>query len=486
VCVPNSARSAGRIASLVLIAVLLVYAVQLATARPADAAAKGIVDHRLEYEGAIDLTPVPAYAEAMGPSGLNAKWTRVFVYWDQLQPKAPWHDGYQGYDPAYLHELDTVVQALRGQGLTVILTAGDPPVWASDTKYKKYWAKNQKTSVVRMRDARVTSAFRGFAKFLAEHYAAFGVKHFEVWNEPNLRLIPQVVGKKIVGPEVYRQMLVAFSKGARAGNRSVVVIAGATSRFGSPGTSTGSTSPQWFAKYLKSKGARKWFNAYSHHPYSTRNSPPQPSAKPRRPDISVTLGNLSVLLKIFPRTDFYLTEYCYSTSKYDAFVLAVSEANQARYLRQAYALLAKRAYRRVKALLWFLVRDWQTRPGDPTSLGVYTGLVDSSGERKPAWWAFIGGNSLSIAAPATAVAGAPFDITGVLTTRRGPEAGTTVVLQRRSLTGKTWRTVSGATATTAEDGAYAISGVTQTTAMRYRVIWDGVVESRRITVPMAK
>jgi hypothetical protein len=61
-----------------------------------------------------------------------------------------------------------------------------------------------------------------------------------------------------------------------------------------------------------------------------------------------------------------------------------------------------------------------------------------------------------------------------------------VVLQRRSLTGKTWRTVSGATATTAEDGAYAISGVTQTTAMRYRVIWDGVVESRRITVPMAK
>ena len=470
---------------------LLVIAVQLAAARTAHAADKGIVDHRLEYEGGIDLGPVPAYAEAMGPSGLDARWTRVFVYWDQLEPKAPWDDGYEGYDPAYLHELDTVVQALRGQGLKVILTAGDPPVWASDAKYKKYWAKNQKTSVVRMRDKRVTTAFRAFAGFLTARYAAFGVKHFEVWNEPNLRLIPQIVGKKkrkkIVGPEVYRQMLVAFSKGARAASKNVVVIAGATSRFGSPGTSTSSTSPQWFAKYLKSKRARKWFDAYSHHPYSTRQSAPQPSAKPRRPDISVTLGNLSVLLKIFPRTDFYLTEYCYSTSKYDAFVLAVSKPNQARYLRQAYALLAKPAYRRVKALLWFLVRDWQSRPGDPTSVGVYTGLVDSSGERKPSWWAFIGGNSLSIAAaPSPVVAGATFDITGVLTARRGPEPGATVRLQRRSLTGKKWRTVSGAWATTDETGAYTISGVTQTSAKRYRVVWDGVVESRRITVKLAK
>jgi len=479
--------SAGMGSALVLFA-LAVYLFLSAVAAPAGAAARGIVDHRLEYHGGIALAPVTSYAAEMGPAGLNAKWTRILVYWDSLYPVAPWQSGYEGPDQTYLNELDTVVQALRDQGMTVILTGSDPPAWARDTRYKKYWHKNPTTAVVRVGDARVLSAFRGFARFIAEHYAPMGVRHFEVWNEPNLRLIPQIVGKKIIGPEVYRKMLVQFSKGAHAGNRSAVVIAGATSRMGSPGTSTGSTSPQWFAKYLKRRSAARWFDGYSHHPYSTRMSPPAPSAMPRRPDISVTLGNLPVLLRLFSNKPFYLTEFCYSTDpKRDAFVLAVSKADQARYMRQAYALFSKRAYRQVKVMLWFLVRDWQAQPSDPDSLGVYTGVIDTNERRKPSWYAFAGGNKLTIdEAPASSAAGAAFDMTGVLTTRQGPEAGITVKLQRRGLSATKWRTVSGATATTDADGAYRIQGIKQTLAQRYRVIWDGVRESRQITVALAK
>ena len=363
-------RGRARFAAFASVVVLIVLAAQWAGAQAAQAAAaNGLVDHRLEYHGGIDLGPVASYAAEMGPSQLDAEWTRVFVFWDQLEPDAPWHDDYQGYDATYLHELDTVVGALRDQGLRVILTGSDPPGWARDTRYKSYWAKNPTTAVVRTRDARVLSAFQGFASFIAERYAPVGVKHFEVWNEPNLRLIPQIVGREVVGPEVYRKMLVAFSKGAHAGNRDAVVIAGATSRMGSPGTSTGSTSPQWFATYLKRRGAERWFDAYSHHPYTTRTSAPAPGAIPRRPDISVTLGNLPVLLKVFPTKPFYLTEYCYSTSPNDAFVLAVSKADQARYLRQAYALLGKPAYRQVKALLWFLVEGLAVRSGQPHECG---------------------------------------------------------------------------------------------------------------------
>ena len=209
---------------------------------------------------------------------------------------------------------------------------------------------------------------------------------------------------------------------------------------------------------------------------------------PRRPDISVTLGNLPVLLKLFPNKPFYLTEFCYSTdARRDAFVLAVSEADQARYLRQAYALLGKRAYRQVKVMLWFLVRDWQADPSDPDSLGVYTGVVDTEDRRKPSWYAFAGGNKVTIDEPPTLpAAGAPFQLTGVLTTREGPGQDITVKLQRRSLSSTNWRTVSGATATTGADGVYRIQGVTQTSAQRYRVIWDGVVESPQITVGLAK
>jgi hypothetical protein len=214
-------------------------------------------------------------------------------------------------------------------------------------------------------------------------------------------------------------------------------------------------------------------------------SDPSPSAKPRRPDISVTLGNLPVLLKLFPTKDFYLTEYCYSTSKNDAFVLNVSKADQARYLREAYALVNTSAYRQVKTLLWFLVQDWQTDPGNPESLGVYTGLVEPDGQRKPSWWAFAGGNALAVSAPASVAAGASFDITGTLTTKEGAGAGISVRLQRRSGASDPWDAVQEAQKTLA-DGTYGFTGVKQSSSMQYRVIWDGVCESSQTTVGMAQ
>ncbi|HEY5168090.1 MAG TPA: cellulase family glycosylhydrolase, partial [Thermoleophilia bacterium] len=413
----------------------------------------------------------------------GAKWTRILAYWDQLQPKAPGVKDpgdldRDGFNDAYVHELDTVVGALRAQHISVILTGAGPPSWARDTAYKKYWTKNQGAAVVRIGDAKVLAAFQKYAKFLAGHFKAFGVVHFEVWNEPNLRLIPQIVGKKVVGPEVYRKMLVAFSKAAHKANPRAVVIAGATSRTGSPGTSPGSTSPQWFAKYLKAHDATRWFNAYSHHPYNTLRSSPQPGAPPRRPDISVTLGNISVLLKLFPTKPFYLTEYCYSTTtgSNDAFVMTVSQEDQARYLRQAYELAGR--YKQIKALLWFLVKDWQSNPQNPSSVGVFTGLVDQSDRRKPAWYAFIGGNTITATPSDSSVAaGAPFTVSGVLTTKDVPGADLPVLLQRRSLAGGTWSTVATQPATkTDAAGAYSFS-VSQTTGRQYRVIWDGVCES---------
>jgi hypothetical protein len=456
---------------------------------PPDASAvcaRGVVDNRLEYHGGIGLGPVDSYAEQMGPAYLGAKWTRVLAYWDQLQPSAPGvHDpgdlDGDGFNDAYVHELDTVVSALRAQGISVILTGSDVPTWARDTAYQQYWTKNSTTAVVRVGDPTVMAAFQKYAQFLASHFKKFGVRHFEVWNEPNLRLLPQVVGKKVVGPEVYRKLLVAFSKAAHAANPRAVVIAGATSRMGSPGNSSGSTSPQWFARYLKAHGATKWFDAYSHHPYSTRKSAPQPGAIPRRPDISVTLGNLPVLLKIFPTKPFYLTEYCYSTGSNDAFVVSVSKADQARYLRQAYALASR--YKQVKALLWFLVKDWQPAGQTGSTVGVFTGLVDQFDQRKPSWYAFAGDNTLTATGPSSVAAGAPFAVSGVLTTKEGPGADVSVLLQRRTLAGGAWSTVTTPTTKTDAAGAYSFD-VTQTAGWKYRVVWDGVCESAPLSVAM--
>ena len=457
---------------------------------PASAAcARGIVDNRLEFSNQVDLPSVPGLVDAMGPSGLNATWTRVLVRWSYLQPKAPGvayagdadHDG---YDDHYLTELDTVVKAFQDQGIKVILTGSDVPKWAANPKYIR---KGRYTNAVPLvGSTKVIKAFQQFGHFLVQHFKQYDVHHFEVWNEPNLAtgIWPQTIRKKHIGPDAYLKMLKAFWTGAKKADRHSVVIGGATSRFGSPGNDDGSTSPQWFAKYLKDHGAARWFDAYSHHPYTKRGSNPVPSVPPKEAGKAVTLGNISVLLKLFPTKPFYLTEFCYSTvqpPQRDAFVVAVSRADQARYLRQAYDLASR--YKQIKVMLWFLVKDWQS--GTDPDLGVFTGLVDQSDQRKPAWYAFVGGNKLTAAA--SAASGSTFTVSGTLTTRDVPDAmdvpgaGFPVLLQRRSLAGGKWSTVTTPAATTDAGGAYSFS-VTQTAGSQYRVVWDGVCESAPLSV----
>jgi hypothetical protein len=445
------------------------------------AAERGVVDHRLEYSNRVQLVDIPVFADELDATG--AQWSRVLVRWNYLQPQATrgW-DGDEngdGYDDHYVAELKAVVQALHDRGIRVVLTGNDIPKWAANPKYCK--GKFLTSAVIRSGNAKVMAEFQRFGKFCAGEFLEWGVKHFEVWNEPNLAsgIYPQIVNKTAIGPAAYVKMLKAFYTGAKKVNRSAVVMAGGTSRFGSNGTHDASTSPQWFARYLKSHGASKWFNAYSHHPYTKIGSDPSPSAPPRQPKKAVTLGNIDVLLKIFPTKPFYLTEFCYSTagSGEDLFCVVVSEADQARYLRQAWAFVAK--YKQIKVMLWFLVRDYVKDPVQ--RIGVFTGLTDNSGQRKPSWYAFVQGNTLTATAPESAAAGEAFTVAGALTTRDGPGSAIGVRLQRRSLSGGAWSTVATPQATTDESGAYAFS-VTQAAGQQYRVVWDGVCESAPVKV----
>jgi hypothetical protein len=111
-----------------------------------------------------------------------------------------------------------------------------------------------------------------------------------------------------------------------------------------------------------------------------------PGALPNDTSTTVTLANLGALLRIFPTKPFYLTEYGYNTRRsLDFGGFAVTESEQARYLRQAYALAG--SHKQVKALFWFLITDTQPAVG-PADGGVYTGLRRADGSKKPSWHAF--------------------------------------------------------------------------------------------------
>lgn len=180
-------------------------------------------------------------------------------------------------------------------------------------------------------------------------------------------------------------MLRAFSQGVRRADAGVLVVGPATASFGRGDRFA--TSPRRFAGYLADHGAAALLDVYSHHAYTPGGSAHRaPGATPDRPETTVTLGNLDALLTLFPDRPFYVTEFGYSTRPSIAFGwFSVSEALQARYLRQAYAVAGR--YPQVELLVWYLVVD-QTLPGLPADTGVYTGLRRADGTRKPSWRAY--------------------------------------------------------------------------------------------------
>ncbi len=445
---------------------------------PASAAEKGVIDHRLEWAGGVDLKSVPDLVAEIGPGRLGARWTRISVFWNRLQPEAPGTgpsaedvDG-DGYADDYVKELDTVIADLHAAGISIIMTSFDVPRWASD---RRYWPGGVYDPDVAMRidDATVRAAFATYARFLANRYAG-SVHHFEVWNEPNLGsgIFPQWRGKKAVGPLVYLKMLKAFSTAVRNVVPRPTVIAGATAPRGS--NNEYGTSPQVFAKYLSDHDASRWFDAYSHHPYTPKGSRnASPSLPPNKPGSCVTLYNLPDLMRVFPGKPFYLTEYGYDTQYSDVCGLLVSHADQARYLREAYARVAR--WRQVKALLWYLVSDYFPNPADPGH-ALYLGLIESDGvTRKPSWYAFAGSNRIALSTPPRVAARAAFTVSGTLTTKLGMLEGIKVTLQIRPASGGPWRVRR--TTTTLPDGTFMFT-VRQESSASYRVIWDGVRESR--------
>ena len=98
------------------------------------------------------------------------------------------------------------------------------------------------------------------------------------------------------------------------------------------------------------------FDAYSHHPYTVGGtSSIAPEDMPHYPNLTVSLGNISTLLKIFPTKPFYITEYGYYTEYRIAMGIYVNQVTQALFLPRAYNFVAR--YPQIKALIWYPYQD---------------------------------------------------------------------------------------------------------------------------------
>jgi polysaccharide biosynthesis protein PslG len=315
---------------------------------------------------------------------LHVQVVRMDLRWSLAEPSAAGQ-----YDMTYLGNLKAAAVAARQAGMRVMIDVFGVPTWASDQTYwiappagyKKGYQDFYPVAAGHLKDWQATAAYLA-------HTFKGKVSWWECWNEPNmwLYMYPQTkAGEPMFAAEEYVKLLKRFSTAVHGADPAAKVLGGVTAPFGADNQLR--TSPQTFLSNLKVLGAAKWWDGVSHHPYTPAGVMPMPKplARPQFPQLTVTLGNIQTLLKMFPSEPFYLTEYGYPTQASMAWGSAyVTDAQQAAYLTTAYRDAA--GLEQVKLLSWFLWKDIDAGADNPGS--AYFGLRRADGTKKPSWSAY--------------------------------------------------------------------------------------------------
>ncbi len=408
---------------------------------------------------------------------LGADVVRINLAWSVAEPR-------RGvYNADYLARAAAAVGAIRARGMRAIVLVYHTPRWASD---RSLWARpvtGDRAGVYHSYYPPAVAALDEFGAF-AQHLSTVlegQVLGYSCWVEPNLwtYLYPQRTSSdSAFAAHRYTRMLKAFSQGVRAGDPTAQVIAGETSPTGD--NTRLRTSPRRFALQMRLAGAAEHFDVFAHHPYPVAgNKRIAPAAMPRNPSHTVWLANLGSLLGVFPDKPFYLTEFAYATAPSHLFGVWVSDAQQAAYLNAAFRVASR--YDRVQLLLWFPRKDHAAGASYRDPWGNFSGLRTLRGVRKRAYYAYAGGNQLTLKAPPSVRRGATLTLRGRLTSERmGALAGKSLnVVARRP--GRSWVLVTRAR--TRSDGSYVVR-VRPRGSATWKVSWSGVVASPTDWVPV--
>jgi hypothetical protein len=318
-------------------------------------------------------------------SELRPQVLRLNLNWHEVAPVRP-ADPANPMDPAYIWGIyDQAIVRANAIGAEVLLHVIGTPAWANGGKEWRYAPTNM--ADLRLFTLAATRRYSG--RPLADGRVLPAVWRWAAWNEPNLSTFLKPTWARVSGrlvpvaartyARICNTVWKAVHDAAREAVRPVQVACGVTSPYGKGGTSI---SPIRFIRELKRAKAR--FDVYAHHPYS-RNNVTSPTTIPRGRANQVSLGNIkdlfAELTRLYgKRKKLWITEYGYQTNPPDP--AGVSLARQAQWMRLAHTIA--RRHPRIELFLWFLVQD----EADVTKW--QTGLVDSAGVRKPAFFTFQG------------------------------------------------------------------------------------------------
>jgi len=288
-----------------------------------------------------------ADVDTMAATG--ARWVRLGARWDVIEERPGEYDW---------STLDAVMGAAVDHGMSVLGIAGGPPAWQA--------APGCRSTNCAPRDP---AAYARFIATAAARYAPLGVRHWEVWNEPNLAEF----WSPRPDPAAYARLQRLAYTEIKAAVPTAVVLSGGLAPAGDGG---GDFEPLQFMQEVYRHGAQGYFDAVAVHPYAFPYRPLRAAAynaflKVRAlHEIMAAHGDGSKLI--------WGTEVGAPTRG----PRGVGEVGQASWLSDYYTAWNGWAF--TGPLLWYELRDAGPDRADIESFG----LLRADRTPKPAWTAW--------------------------------------------------------------------------------------------------
>lgn len=339
-------------------------------------------------------------------AGAGSSIVRINVGWRGIAPAAP-QPSFEPSNPASpgyrWSALDAAVREAVAHGLQVMFTVTGAPAWAE--------GGSRPAGIEPGTWRPQAAAYGAFARALAARYSGSfpdpllpgaalpRVGYFEAWNEPNLDtyLAPQWVGKRLVGPGLYRDLLNSFYAGVKGVQPTATVLGGSLAPFGDlPG---GHRTPpvQFLRDLLCLRGERltplrcphpAHLDALSDHPIAVG----APSASALSP-LDASTPDLGRLTRVLHRAErlrlvrpaghrpLWVTEFWYDSNPPDP--RGVPLYRQARWYEQDLFMFWRQGAR---VALTLQLRDSPRGKGYPYTS--QSGIFFLDGRPKPAYTAF--------------------------------------------------------------------------------------------------
>ena len=353
--------------------VALAVAITVSGASSAPAIAKKQAKHKKvkngplpsDFFGMVPYT-APSASDAQHMAQAGVKTVRLFSYWELMEPQP----GQFNWTLS-----DAVIQNLASAGLTPAIQFADSPSWISPVIEKPPIYSTSQIAAWQQFLTNFVHRYGAHGSFWAAHpnLPYHPVASYEIWNEPNLRLM----WGGTPNPADYLRLLKVSTPVIKAADPSAKVIFGGLYPFPMP--QYGVKALKFLNSFFRQKGAARWFDALSLHPYSYTPRYLVPTLRLFRKNLNKHRAG---------KKPIWITELGWATSGHDWAIspFKATEAQQAQYLTQSFNKLIKaRGELRLQRVFWF---EWQDQPDPDGSWFLKMGLLRADGSPKPAYSAY--------------------------------------------------------------------------------------------------